>query len=173
MNSDASGVRTKRRRASPTRFLTAQTLGRCKPFCIRQLARVALERQRPPRMCGNSSRIAAQLPSVTIRKHQVTKQCGASGGPSRFLDERPGVNCGAWCDALRCHNEDQAQGTAGAAQAGRPGPAARWPSATATAHPVPAARDGASGDRPRGRPPLSPCSLRIRERARRAPVQAL
>ena len=32
----------------------------------RHLARAALERQRPPRTCGHSPRIAARLPSVTI-----------------------------------------------------------------------------------------------------------
>ena len=34
---------------SPSRFLSNQATGRCKPFRIRQLARAALERQRPPR----------------------------------------------------------------------------------------------------------------------------
>jgi hypothetical protein len=75
---DAWGVRTKRRRASAIRFLFPQAAGRCRPFRIRQLARAALERQRPPRTCGNSSRTAARLPSVTIGSTRY--QCNARTG---------------------------------------------------------------------------------------------
>ena len=46
---DAWGVKTKRRRASASRFRPAQTLGSCKPLCQRRLARAALERQRVDR----------------------------------------------------------------------------------------------------------------------------
>ena len=41
---DASGVRTKRRRASSTRFLTNQATAHCKPLQAGHLARAALER---------------------------------------------------------------------------------------------------------------------------------
>jgi len=34
---DAWGVRTTRRRASRSRFLTAETVGRWRPFCNRRL----------------------------------------------------------------------------------------------------------------------------------------
>ena len=43
------GCEKKRRRASPSHFLSNQATGRCKPFRIRQLARAALERQCLPR----------------------------------------------------------------------------------------------------------------------------
>ena len=63
---DAWGVRKKRRRASSSRFLANQAIGRCKPLCLRQLARAALERQGPSRTCENTSRTVARLPSVII-----------------------------------------------------------------------------------------------------------
>ena len=63
---DASGVRTKRRRASSTRFLTNQATAHCKPLQAGNLARAALERQRPPRTCGNMTRTTARLPGVSI-----------------------------------------------------------------------------------------------------------
>ena len=59
-------MRTNRRRASLSRFLTAQALVRRNPLCYRHLPRAALERQRPPRTCGDSPRTAARLPSGTI-----------------------------------------------------------------------------------------------------------
>lgn len=59
----ASGVRTKRRRASSIRFLTKQAKAPCKLLQAGNLARAALERQRPPRTCGDSPRTTARLPS--------------------------------------------------------------------------------------------------------------
>ena len=54
-----------RRRASAQRLRAAQLLGRRKPLCQRHLARAALERQCPPRTCGDSPRTAARLPSAS------------------------------------------------------------------------------------------------------------
>ena len=65
-SSPAPGVCPKRRRASHSCFLTAQTVGRSKPICNRQLARAALERSRPPRNSGTSSRTAARLPGGSV-----------------------------------------------------------------------------------------------------------
>ena len=77
---EASRVRPNRRRASPPRFLPAQMLGCCKPLCQRHLARAALERQRPPRTCGNVSRTAARLPGVTIGSTRQQRIAGRDGG---------------------------------------------------------------------------------------------
>ena len=80
--------------------------------------------------------------------------CAATNETSKARRaERRSVDCDVWRDALRCRREDQAQGTAGAARAGRPGSGACWPGATAPAHPVPAARGDASGQRGRARLP--------------------
>ena len=54
-------MRTNRGSASPPRFRDAQTLGRSKALCNGHLARAALERQPPPRTCGDSSRTATRL----------------------------------------------------------------------------------------------------------------
>ncbi|MXZ50111.1 MAG: long-chain fatty acid--CoA ligase, partial [Rhodobacteraceae bacterium] len=60
------GVSPKRRRASLISFLGAPAFGERKPFCIRQLARAALERQRSPRTCRKVSPTAVRLQSRSI-----------------------------------------------------------------------------------------------------------
>ena len=90
----AWGVPLKRRRASRSCFLTVQTIGRSKPICNRWLARAALERPRPPRTAGNSSRTAARLPggSVGSRKQQRN-----AGGCTHRREHSLGPHCWRRC----------------------------------------------------------------------------
>ena len=73
-----------RRRASPTRFLSPQATGRCKPFRIRQLARAAapaahLREQFPNRRAASERH---------YRKHEVAKQCIVARRRAGFLTHR-------------------------------------------------------------------------------------
>ena len=98
----ASGMRTNRRRASPPRFLAAQTLGHCKPLCQRNLTRAALERQRPPRMRGNGLRTAARHPTGSVGSTKRRRNAGRQA-------HRRGHPCGRNCRRrrarrpARCH----------------------------------------------------------------------
>ena len=142
---DASGVRTNRRRASLPRFRAAQLLGRCNPLCQRHLARAALERQRPPRTCGNSSRPAARLPSVTIGSaRQRSNAQGSDARRRRLL--RPHRR--RWCGFTRGRRATKAAGDV---------PAAR----PAIVHTVPRAAKHRAG-RVRSRQlPLPACSYHL------------
>ncbi len=74
----ASGVTLTRRRAFQSRFLTALPVGRCKPLCYRHAARAALERQRPPRTCGDSPANRRAASERHYRKHEGAMQCAKS-----------------------------------------------------------------------------------------------
>ena len=86
----AWGVCPKRRRASRSCFLIAQTFARSKPICNRQLARAALERPRPPRTSGNKSRTAARLPggSVGSTRQQINARSFVRRQPHAFSPHR-------------------------------------------------------------------------------------
>ena len=92
--SGAWGVTLKRRRASRSCFLTVQTIGRSKPICNRWLARAALERPRPPRTAGNSSRTAARLPGGRVGSR---KQQRNAGGCTHRREHSLGPHCWRRC----------------------------------------------------------------------------
>ena len=77
-----SGVTGTRRMASKSCFLDAQALGTRKPLYSRQLARTALERQRPPRMRGNGSRTAARHPTGSVGSTRRRGNCGTTRAPA-------------------------------------------------------------------------------------------
>ena len=112
---------------------------------------------------------------------------GAHREPPHMLPQRSAEPCAGYLRAsssavlaaqrtlaacgVTVQHEGQAQGTAGAARAGQSCAGACRPGATAQAHPVPAARSGASAKRRRARIPAAspegrPCGLMARSRLR-------
>ncbi len=67
-----------RRRAFQSRFLTAHPVGRCKLLCHRHSARAAVERQHPPRTCGDSPANRRAASERHYRKHEGAIQCAKS-----------------------------------------------------------------------------------------------